>query len=263
KEWASPSPARAKLVAQLETMEAATRSNKHSAFAGCDASTRAAWEAQLKGLKLPKVPSEGAASAFVAATLGSPEGYLAYQALRLCSAGDENSSKGLDIVGADVVQRGPRTATIAAWMASSAQIKFDDRGLKMNELLANGNLPMSEGARFQQQRQGVIAKIEENEGSVVISFKRVVEPREDCIKWKETDHIETFRADGSPLYRRECLKWGIVKMDLTAEPLEVGKVMAQGLKPGMYLVGIEGFAIVATASAKSTKPIWVFGGSVK
>lgn len=262
KEWASPSEKRAKLMASVEKMEAATKANKYSAFEGCEASTKAAWEEHLASLKLPKVPSKGVLNVFIEATLTNAEGYLAYEALRLCSAGtEENFHKGFDFIGADVIRRGPRTATVAAWLGAAGQIKFDDRSLKMKELFEG--LPRSEGSRWEDPRQGQIDKLTPFEGGVEISFKKVVEPREDCLKWVETNHIVTFEADGDPIYRRNCVKWGMVKMDLTADPVKVGKVMAKGLKPGMYLFAREGLAIVATANAKSSQAVWVFGGSVK
>jgi hypothetical protein len=263
KDWAATTAARAKLTAQLAAMEAATKANKSSGFAGCEAPTRASWEQQLQGAKLPKVPSESALPTFISATLTSAEAYLAYAALQLCSAGTGSPGKS-DVLGSDVIRRGPRTATVAAWLAAESEIKFDDRALSMRSLLANGNLPMSPAAgAHDRQLQGVIADLAESERDVEITFKRVVEPREDCLKWRETSRIVTFRADGSPLYHRECLKWGVVKMDLTASPITISKALAHGLKKGMYLVGIDGLAIVATSGAKSMKPIWVLGGAVR
>lgn len=262
KEWERPGDRRAEMLASVEKMEAATALNKTSAFAGCDKTTKAAWEAHLKGLKLPKVPGKGALSIFVEATLDTTEGYLAYEALRMCSAGsEENIRKDSDFIGSDVVRRGPRTATVANWLAAAADIKFDNRSLKIHQLF--GGVPMNEGSRWEDPRQGVIDTLQPFEGGVEITFKRVVEPREDCLNWVDTNQIVMFEPDGDPIYRRKCLKWGMVKTDLTAEPIKIGEVMAQGLKPGMYLLGRDGLAIVATASAKSATPIWVFGGSVK
>lgn len=264
KQWQTVSAERAALVAQLEAMEAATKTNKYSAFAGCEEKTRAAWEQHLKGVKLPKVTSENTLEAFTTAALSTPEGYLVFQALQLCAAGTGWRHPSTEVAGSDLLQRGPRTATLAAWLAAANDIKFDNRDLTMSFLLANGGLPLRTRSVVGRLQQGVIEKIESaNDGTVRISFKEVVEPREDCLKWKELNRIEGFRADGSPMYRRECVKWGTVNMDLTAEPIIAGKVMANGLKPGMYLSGFYGLPIVATSSTKSSQPIWVLGGSVK
>lgn len=269
KEWASPSATRAKLIANLEAMEAATKANKHSAFAGCEATTRAAWEDVLASLDLPKVPSEHVLTTFVNATLGTAEGYLAYKALRLCSASQEdNFYKGGDIIGSDVTRRGPRTATLAAWINASGEIKFDDRDLKMEDLLRGGSyndgLGLVEGQRYQRIVRGVIDRIDEKDGFVEISFKRVTEMVEDCVKWQQTNRIESISAGGAINYQYICKAWGKVKADLTANPIKTGKVTAQGLKSGMYIMAIEdGLPVVATSGSSSSKPLWILGGAVR
>lgn len=265
KEWASPSAERAKLIAQLEAMEAATKANKRSAFAGCEDKTRASWEEQLARVKLPKVPSQHALPVFVEATMSTAEGYLAFQALRLCSASTERQPNFRpDLAGTRVVRRGPRTATVAAWHAAAGEIQFDDRSLNIGALLVNGTLPGQYATSGLTQREGVIAKLEDADGELRITFKTVIEPREDCLEYKTTNRIVMFEADGDPIYYRQCIKWGTIKMNLTAQPIRVPTAMAQGLKPGMFLVAIDdGYAVVATSSPKSAKPVWVLGGKVK
>ncbi len=269
KEWAAPSATRAKLIANLESMEAATKANKHSAFAGCDVTTRAAWEEVLAGLDLPKVPSEHVLTTFVDATLASAEGYLAYKALRLCSASmEDNFYKGGDIIGSDVTRRGPRTGTLAAWINASSEIKFDNRDLKMEDLLRGGSyndgLGLVEGQRYQRIVRGVIERIDEKEGFVEISFKRVTEMVEDCVKWQQTNRIESISAGGAINYQYICKGWGKVKADLTAKPIQTGKVTAQGLKAGMFVMAIEdGLPVVATSGSGSSKALWVLGGAVR
>jgi hypothetical protein len=39
--------------------------------------------------------------------------------------------------------------------------------------------------------------------------------------------------------------------------------MAQGLRPGMYLVALDGLPVVATSSAKSKKPIFALGAMLR
>lgn len=266
KEWASPSPVRAKLVQQLEALEAAERANKSSAFAGCDVTTRANWEEHLKGLTIPKVATEDVLNVFIRATLGTAEGYLAYQALRLCAANSGTATTRHDFMGTDVLRRGPRTGTLAAWFSVAGGIKFDDRGLKdLWAQISASYLTSSQNRGYRQQKpiQGVIAGVNENDGNIEISFKTVIEKREDCLKWHEGTQIVQYRLDGSPIYRRDCVKWGMVDMDLTADSIRLSKVLAHGLKPGMFLVGVEDFGIAATATPKSAKAVWVFGGSLK
>ena len=261
KEWATPSAARAKLIANLEAMEAATKANKHSAFAGCDTTTRAAWEEVLKGLDLPKVPSEHVLTTFIDATLTTAEGFLAYKAMRLCSASMEANFYQGDILGSDVIRRGPRTGTVAAWINNSSEIKFDNRDLKMDVLL-RGDLNLVEGQRYQRIVRGVIDRIDEKDGHVEISFKQVTEMVEDCVKWQQTNRIVSISDGGAINYQYICKAWGKVKADLTAKPIQTGKVMAQGLKPGMFLIALEnGLPVVATSGSSSAKALWAFGGA--
>lgn len=262
KEWASPSAKRIELLALVDKMENATNANKRSGFAGCDVPTKKAWKDHVATLKMPKMPVKGVLELLIQTTLNSADGYLAYQALRLCSIGLDGKLQKSDFIGADVERRGPRSATIAAWLAASGEIKFDDKALKFGPSLFLG-FGMKSGRRYEEPRQGAIAKITPLEDGVEISFKKVIEKREDCVRWVETGQILNWYENGTPIYRRNCTKWGPVKVDLTAESVVIGKVMADGLKPGMYLFATDGLAIVATANAKSSKPIWVFGAPAK
>ncbi|MEZ4401410.1 MAG: hypothetical protein R3B06_15400 [Kofleriaceae bacterium] len=267
--WTPASPARAALAADLARLEAATKANKRSGFAGCEAPARAAWEGILKRVALPKVPSDHVLSTFIEATLSTPEGYLAYQALRLCSASmEDNFYQGGDIIGSDVLQRGPRTGTVAAWLAAAGEVRFDDRDLKLERMLKagsyNDSLDLIEGIRYQRVTKGVIDRIDERDGYVEISFTRVTAMIEDCLNWQQTNRIESISDSGQVQYRSVCKTWGKRKADLTAPPVKVGKVMAAGLRPGMYLLALEdGMPIVATASAGSSTPVWVMGGTVR
>jgi hypothetical protein len=204
---------------------------------------------------------------FIDATLTTAEGYLAYKALRLCSASmEDNFYKGGDIIGSDVTRRGPRTGTLAAWINGASDIKFDDRDLKMEDLLRGGSyndgLGLVEGQRYQRIIRGVIDRIDDKEGYVEISFKQVTEMIEDCVKWQQTNRIESISAGGAINYHYICKAWGKVKTDLTASPIKTGKVTAQGLKIGMFVMAIEdGLPVVATSGSGSSKPLWVLGGA--
>lgn len=205
------------------------------------------------------------------ATLDTTEGYLAYMALRLCAVGKSGfRHEGVFSLGSEHVRRGPRSSTIAAWAAAAGEIKFDDRSLHLGSLLRAVSFAWA--TRYQRPVFGVIESIEETEATAKITFKRVVEPREFCLSWQETNRVDGINSDGTLRYRQVCKKWGSVMTNVTPKPLYVTTLLARGLKPGMYLIGIEGtplafgnggYAIVATANAKSTKPIWVLGGKVK
>ena len=85
--------------------------------------------------------------------------------------------------------------------------------------------------------------------------QKVVEQYEDCIDWVPTKQINRIDSSGNVYYVNKCTKVGMVKADRTPDKLQIDALFAQGLKPGMRMVG----ANVATANAKSSKAVWLFG----
>lgn len=262
-EWAKPSATRAKLLADLEAMEAAADRGTRSARAGCEATTVAAWEAVLASTRLPKVPADDVLATVVPAALGTADGYLAYQALRLC--GDDTRANRYaqgDDLATGFVRRGPRTATLAAWQAAGGEIRFDDRGLDAARVLgADGeSAPGLSAATV----AGVIEHIDAADDGVEIRFKRVTAVVDGCLRTRETDRVESISSTGQLTYRRECAQTGKVTVDRTPRPLRTSALFARGLAVGMYLHAIaEGLPIVATASASSSRPVWLLGGAVR
>jgi hypothetical protein len=264
KEWSSLSPQRVKLISQLAAMEQATATNKRSAFAGCEEQTVRAWSEHVSSLDLPQAPEKGQLDIYLNATLASPEGYLAFAALRLCSASEEDpSTKGEDVIPGMRFRRGPRTAAIASWLSLDKPIKFDDRNRKLSQLLNEMPGFGGGGGSARSTQAGVISKIEEIEGGVRVVFKTVRERRVTCANWVTTNQILRINSQGMLEYVQRCTSMAPVMMDVTAEPVEFGKAMAHGLKPGMFLVAIPGMPIVATRSPSSSKPLFVLGASVR
>ena len=262
KEWATPSSTRKKLVELIESMEAATAANKRSAFAGCEATTRAAWAEVVKGASVPTVSLEHVFSAMIDATFRSPEAYLAFEALRSCAIGnDADFSPRFPFLGGDTIRRGPRTSTEAAWYAASGEIAFDRRELSMQKMI--GALGGSEGHRYERVTAGTIESVTAKGNKIVITFKQQIGEREDCVSWKKTNRIESISAGGAVNYENVCLARGRVKYDKTPDDISIGSFIGQGLKPGMFLFAtVDAIAIVATSGVSSSKPTWLFGVSL-
>jgi hypothetical protein len=262
-EWAEPSAKRSSLMALAESLEQATVVNKRSAFAGCETKVRAAWAGVVAGQKLPRPPAKSAGPLYADAVLGTADAYLAFHAMNLCSAGlNAKAETGARLIGSHNQRRGPRTGTIAAWMAAAGEITFDDRSLSMAKLLHN--LDLTEGRRYEEPASGVIDTIERKDGEVRISFKHVTAEFEECESTKPTSRVRSISSSGEVIYDTICTRWVTVKRDDTAEPIRASEVTAGGLEPGMFLVASrDGFPVVATRNAKSMKPIWLFGAAVK
>lgn len=260
-QWAKPSAQRAKLIAQLEAMEAAEASQRRSAFAGCEDKTVAAWSAQLSGLSLPKVPSKHELTTYVRATMADAEGFLAFSALYLCAEGGAKRSAAtrFDVISALLTRRGPITSTVADLAALERPIEFDDRRLTFEGVL--GELGMqTEHPVVEASHVGVIARLVEVDGGVEVTFKTVREKRETCMRWQRTNRIQGIDDHGRFIYEERCAQRGTAMFDLTAEPVRFAKGLARGLAPGMLLVAIPGLPIVASR-AGSDRPLFVLGGA--
>lgn len=256
-EWATPTPARAMLMDTLAAMEAAARSGKRSAFAGCDARTRAAWEAAVRTRTRPRTANADLVQTYVEPALGDADGYLAYQALALCSAASERSRHRASIIASSAIRRGPRSATRAAWIAASGEIAFDDRALSLASMLG------AFGEESPATIAGVIDTITDRDGEVEITFKPQLAKVDDCLSSRDTNQIERIDTDGNVYYRRVCVTWGKRTIDRAPEPVLAGKVMAHGLARGMYLTALDdGTPLVATSAPTSTAPVWLLGATL-
>jgi len=259
KAWSAPSPMRAKGVQLLEKMEAATEANKLSAFAGCEAATHAAWTEVVKAAELPAVAERDAFGSMVDAVFKNPDAYLAYRALELCANGvDARFSARFDMLGSAYTHRGPRTSTIAAWMAATADIKFDSKKLDFGTMLQG--IRAGGGSTFSKLKVGTIDSVVAKGSNFEVSFKQDIFEYEDCIASKQTNRILRIESNGTVTYDTVCTKTGMVKYDRKPQNVELSGFVAKGLKPGMlFMLTEDGFPIVATAGVKSKKPVWVFG----
>jgi hypothetical protein len=268
KEWANTTPARAKAVKLLEEMEAATEANKNSAFAGCEATTGAAWTEVVRAATFPALGTEYTLQAVSNAIFTTPEAFLVRRAYELCMAGtDHKDATPYRIVGVRGARRGPRSATNSAWMAAAGDITFDSKDLSMAAVVhgSSNDLPDEKYGAV-----GTIAKVSPvGTDAVELSFKADVDKREDCIDWKRTGRISNVTAGGAVEYENVCTKRGMVKYDKSPDDMRVNATFAAGLKPGMFLImgrnsmRLASGPVAATASAKAGKPVWVLGVSLK
>ena len=261
KEWATPSAARTKLVQLVEAMEAASETKKRSAFAGCEAITRAAWVEVVRAAELPAVTEKDVVSTMRAALFKSPEAYLAYRALELCADGsDAPLPSRISFMTSAYLRRGPRSSTIAAWMAAAGDIKFDSKELEMGYLLTKIGVFGGSGGNV---IVGVIDRVTAKGNQLQVTFKQDIVEFADCIKMKSTGRISRIESNGAISYEQTCLATGMVKYDRTPEDVTITGFLGHDLKPGMlFMVNTDGFPIVATSGSKSKKASWLFGVSL-
>ncbi len=260
KEWATPSAARTKLIQLVESMEIATETKKRSAFAGCEATTRAAWTEVVKAAELPSVAETNVLSTMRAAVFKSPEAYLAYRALELCADGSDAALPHLAFISSAYLRRGPRSSTIAAWMAAAGDVKFDSKELEMGRLLSS--IGSRDGSSGVNVTVGVVDKVTAKGNQARVSFKKDIVEFEDCIKMKSTGRVSRIESNGAISYEQTCLATGMVKFDRTPEGVTISGLLAHDLNPGMLFMVTDEFPIVATAGSKSKKASWLFGVSL-
>jgi hypothetical protein len=262
KDWAAPGATRTKLIQLVETMEAATAAKKRSAFAGCEATTRAAWAEIVKAAELPAVNEKDVVWTMQAAVFKSPEAYLAYRAVELCADGSDAAFPSrVTGMSSAYLRRGPRSSTVAAWMAAAGDVKFDSKELEMSRLLIK--VAGYGGSWGGTVKVGVIDKVTEKGNEARVSFKKDIVEFEDCIKMKSTGRISRIESNGAISYEQTCLATGMVKYDRTPDDVMISGFLGHDLKSGMLLMVTEdGFPIVATAGSKSKKASWLFGVSL-
>ncbi len=263
--WAKPDARRVRLRDRLQSLEAAAESNKRSAFKGCEEATLAAWTQTLEKKVLPAVPDKHQLAAYSSAALDDAEGFLAFAALQLCARAEEPAHEGglIEEISSGQVRRGPRTGTVASWLADPEPFEFDDKALRFDSLAGKVLGAWGAGPSQDTPRQGLIAQLSEEQGQVRVTFKTVREPRMACLRWVKTRRILRIDEHGQLIYEERCAGSGKIMMDLTAPPVRLPKLLAQGLRPGMFLVAVEGLPIVATRSASSDTPIFVLGGLLR
>lgn len=260
KQWTTLSPRRFKLLSSVTEMEKAVNAKRRSALAGCPEKTVAPWREELRAMKLPPVPEDKALEVYVRATLGTAEGYLAYTALMLCATAELADHHEREQIAEWSIEkrRGPWSATLTQW-ALAGPIEFDVEGRTMSKLTSDASAVLGSGPIHRPSR-GVIASIEDEDRGVKVTFKTVKEKRYGCMEWAPTNRVERVNSSGIVEYVQRCVRKGSGFMDLTPSDVRFPKAMAQGLKPGMYLVAHDGLPVVATASRSSKKPIFVLGG---
>jgi hypothetical protein len=245
-QWRKPSPERAEIVALYQKLMDARLAKQPAAFAGCAEATAALWSKTVRGLALPELSEHPSAYEYARVMLRSTETSLAFGALRLCSEHsetEETAPRGLHFSARD-------TSQSAVWELIEDAEEGEDR--EDSGFGFSGDL-----------HKGEIARIRELAGGLEVTFKKVMEKQEQCQQRRRTNRVSRIDGQGNLTYEEVCVSSRMVNVDVSDRPVRFGKVMAQGLRPGMYLYALDGLPIVATSSPRSKKPVFVLGATLR
>lgn len=245
-QWRKPSPRRAAATALFERMQEARISGKPGAFEGCEEETVRAWSEAVRGIPLPDVGEHPSEREYGDAMLISTETYLTFMALRYCAAASETTETAPQELR--VPSRSGDDESVLRLLQDGAQDERDER----DHFSASGSL-----------RRGVISRIRDVPGGVEVTFEKIMRKQRQCQRYRRTNRVTRIDSSGNLVYEEVCTSSANVSIDASDEPVRFGKTMAQGLRPGMYLVALEGLPVVATSSAKSKKPIFALGAMLR
>lgn len=218
------------------------------ALKGCQAMAVKDLQPILKGLK------HDTEEQLIAAMSDNPVAGLLFRRYQACTAYDGNEAAATlmrkQIKGIRVI-RGPRQAAAFAAIDALSKIhedrpKFPIEGTAIHLDMSAANLDdltvtlahtrkSSHTDEFNvEQDSGVIKTVKPAKGVVNVTFFADVQERwvEEC---KNTNQIQTFEVDGTPIYKRECFNGHVEKLDVSPDPIQVPSELAAGVAAGKFV----------------------------
>lgn len=246
-QWERPSPRRAAALALYDQMSTARLAGRPGALDGCAETAARAWSEAVRGAVVPEVSEHPMEREYGEALLRTPEAYLTFQALRICSAASETEETAPRKL--HVPSRGSAAEAAQRLLEDAAQ---GDEREERQTFSVHGD-----------RHRGVIATIRDVEGGVEVRFEKIMKRQQQCQRYRRTNRVTRIDSSGNLVYEEVCTSWANVTVDVSDRPVRFGKAMAQGLRPGMYLVALQGLPVVATRSAKSKQPIFALGAMLR
>ena len=247
-EWKAFASANAPLLHTVRGLQDAVRKGSAKAFAGCADRTRPAFEKLVRGQRFTDNGGDPLVS-YVDQLRGKLDSHMVTMAYGACASGLDASGEGLyAAIGngdAGTVLRGERTYVLMKLLASSFKPKFDDRALKLSDMMQPFvrtfiKVPGNWVTAIMTPNTGKIAKVTTSGDVTMLSFAK--DKVEKCLEWRTTDRIASIR-DGEVRYEQECGRRGLV--DNQIEDTEIATVFASGLKAGMMITMVNKFPVVA------------------
>jgi len=107
--------------------------------------------------------------------------------------------------------------------------------------------------------QGTVSKVKADGDVVHISFKG--DSVDACLEWKTTNRIQSYAANGDPMYEKVCKKRG--KVANQENDAQVSSKFATGIAPGTSVLIVFKFPVTVWKAKKFVAVLGQPGGLVK
>jgi hypothetical protein len=272
--WSSGVGKNAGLLALVQDMETAQRTQSRKLLAGCGPRTAAALAEAASTLPASAFagmrddrddPVAGFASRAGVVLVSSPAVNLAAIAFTLCAPESGTSELLRASLHAGPGLRGPRNAALAA--IKDAKIEYDRANAVLRypapKPYGAGYPPASPGRLGVHSRGGVVRSVKRSGDTLTVATEKIVEKVQSCVASRSTGRVSRVRDDGSVEYERVCTRSGTVAHDRTWEPFELPARYATWLTPGAVFSVVGGDVIAVWPSKTAKTPSMVLGGPVK
>jgi hypothetical protein len=253
----------------------AVRSGKsnHKNFAGCWEATQPAFAKLVRATKFQWEMSGSYLTGYMAELQKSTESYITSASFGACAysvdkTGEVLAAAALSTLGAGTIRVGWRTLTAAKLIDPAFKPKFTNRDVASmwNEYGALRDLKpqvhrvdgVGDGSftGMVTPQEGVIGKVQKDDDMLKLSFKG--DEVDACLQWVDTRKVQSVGPNGDVTYEKVCKKRG--KVANQENDVQVAPKFADGLKPGVSVLLIEGFPVTAW---KGKQFVAVFGVTMK
>jgi hypothetical protein len=257
-EWAAYVGKNKETYARYLALKDGVRSGKsnHKNFAGCWEQTFPAFSKLVKATKFPWEVSGDYMPAYMTVMLTSPESYITATSFAACAYSVDEAGEALYASAANqsagVIRSGPRTTALAKLLDQSLKPKFAERALSIDSMRSSWSREwvkvdgINDISKMMTPAQGTVATAKPDGDVTKITFKG--DTVDACLEWKTTNRIQSYGANGDPMYEKVCKKRGQVANQESAT--EISTKFAAGIKPGVDVLIVYKFPVTTWQKGK-------------
>jgi len=257
--------------ARYLTLKDAVRSGKsnNKGFAGCYEATQPAFAKLVKATKFPWELPGDYLPGYIAQLTTSIESYITTASFAACAYSVHESGEALAAAAlsqrAGVIRVGYRSLALAKALDPAFKPKFAERSLNFDSIRSSwkdDQIKMenvNDIAPIMTPVQGTVSKVKADGDVVHISFKG--DSVDACLEWKTTNRIQSYAANGDPMYEKVCKKRG--KVANQENDAQVSSKFATGIAPGTSVLIVFKFPVTVWKAKKFVAVLGQPGGLVK